>query len=75
MAIIKLNRRGQITIPREIRRQLGLRAGDRIILIPEGGQAMLLPMTKTLPDLRGNVKAPGGQDGDVAIPSERKAWD
>lgn len=68
MAMIKLNRRGQITIPREIRRQLGLHTGDTVALIPEAGRAILLPMTKTLLDLRGSVKAPGEQDRDMGVP-------
>lgn len=62
MITIRIGRRGQITIPREIRRQLGIQEGDTIALIPEGDQAILRPVTKTLLDLRGSVEVSGPQD-------------
>jgi AbrB family looped-hinge helix DNA binding protein len=54
MVTIKVGRRGQITITREIRRILGLREGDTIALIPQGDQAILRPITETLLALRGS---------------------
>jgi AbrB family looped-hinge helix DNA binding protein len=62
MVTIKIGRRGQITIPRDIRRQLGLQEGDAIALIPQEGQAILLPITQTLLELRGSVPVKGTQD-------------
>lgn len=36
----------QVTIPREIRDALGLKAGDRVTFeLTEGGQALILPVT------------------------------
>lgn len=55
MITIKIGRRGQITIPRQIRRDLGLKEGDTIALISQGESAILRPLTKTLLDLRGSV--------------------
>ncbi len=62
MITIKVGRRGQITIPRKIRRYLGLREGDTIALIPNEGQAILRPITQTLRDLRGSVPVFEEQD-------------
>ena len=62
MTTIKVGRRGQITIPREIRRSLGLKEGDRIALISEGDRAIIHPITETLLDLRGSVPVNAPQD-------------
>ncbi|MBP1694482.1 MAG: Antidote-toxin recognition MazE, bacterial antitoxin [Chloroflexi bacterium] len=62
MITIRIGRRGQITIPSEIRRRLGLQEGDSIVLIPESGQAILRPIPQTLLDLRGSVEVDGPQD-------------
>jgi AbrB family looped-hinge helix DNA binding protein len=62
MLTIKLGRRGQITIPRDLRRYLGINEGDTIALIPKDGQAILRPVTGTLLDLRGSVPVDGKQD-------------
>lgn len=35
--------KGQVTIPQEIRRRLGLRAGDRVEFVVEGGDTILRP--------------------------------
>jgi AbrB family looped-hinge helix DNA binding protein len=64
MITIRIGRRGQITIPRAIRKQLNLHEGDTIVLIPNKEQAILRPVTETLLDLRGSVKVPGEQDFD-----------
>ena len=62
MTITKVGRRGQITLPRAIRRQLGLREGDRIAFMQRGDEVILQPLTKTLFDLRGSVPVSGVQD-------------
>lgn len=62
MITIKVGSRGQITLPRAVRRQVGLEEGDRIAVIPQDDQIILQPLTKTLLDLRGSVKVSGEQD-------------
>lgn len=37
MATAKITSKGQVTIPKEIRRQLGVRPGDEIDFVPENG--------------------------------------
>ena len=65
MLTIKIGRRGQITIPREIRRRFGLHEGDNLALIPEGDRVILRPVTQTLLDLRGSVLVSEPQDFDA----------
>lgn len=38
-----LTSKGQLTLPKKIREQLGLRQGDRVELISENGQVVLRP--------------------------------
>lgn len=65
MLSVKVGRRGQITIPRRIRQQIGLHEGDSLAMIPQSGQVILRPITQTLLDLRGSVPVEGEQDFDA----------
>lgn len=62
MIIVRIGRRGQITIPRQVRQALNLQEGDTLAVIPEGGQAILKPITQSLLDLRGSIQVSGPQD-------------
>ena len=62
MIIGIVGRRGQMTVPREIRRSLNLEQGDRIAFIRSGDGVVLQPLTDTLLDLRGSVAVEGPQD-------------
>jgi AbrB family looped-hinge helix DNA binding protein len=60
MATAALTSKGQITIPVEVRRKLGLKAGDRIGFIEnENGEFVLKPKTGSIMALRGIVKWTG----------------
>jgi AbrB family looped-hinge helix DNA binding protein len=63
----KLTSKGQITIPHEIRRALGVRPGDRLLFEEEGGRMRVRPIRKMSPfeKYRGI--------GNPGIPSGRKA--
>jgi AbrB family looped-hinge helix DNA binding protein len=60
MATAAVTSKGQITIPAEIRKKLGLKPGDRVRFI-EGpnGEFILKPKTGSLMDLKGFVKWKG----------------
>ncbi len=64
MITTKVGRRGQITLPKLVRRQTGLKEGDHIALILQGDQIVIRPLTQTLLDLRGSVPVQGEQDFD-----------
>ena len=62
MPVSKVGRRGQITLPRDIRRTLNIREGDYIAFVQRGDEVVLQPLTQTLLDLRGSVLVAGPQD-------------
>jgi len=64
MLTVKIGRRGQITVPRIIRRQYGLTEGDSLAFIPQENQVILRPLTQTLLDVRGSVPVEAPQDFD-----------
>ena len=65
MITSKIGRRGQVTLPRHLRRRLDLQEGDRIAFIQRGEELVLHPIKKTLLDLRGSVPVSGPQDFDA----------
>jgi AbrB family looped-hinge helix DNA binding protein len=62
MIVGTIGRRGQMTVPRAIRRMLNLQEGNRIAFIRRGDEVVLLPLTATLLDLRGSVSVEEPQD-------------
>jgi AbrB family looped-hinge helix DNA binding protein len=60
----KVGRRGQLTLPRAIRRRLDVKEGQRVAFIIEGGQVTMYPLNQTVFDLRGSVEVEGPQDFD-----------
>lgn len=40
MELAKITMRGQITLPKEIRKKLGVKDGDKVIFIEENGRIM-----------------------------------
>lgn len=54
--LAKITSKGQVTIPNEIRKKLGIGKDDQIDFVIEEGRVILVPV-KTLRDLRGAVKA------------------
>ncbi|MEJ2032838.1 MAG: AbrB/MazE/SpoVT family DNA-binding domain-containing protein [Deltaproteobacteria bacterium] len=61
--LAKVTSKGQVTIPNEIRKKLGIGKDDRVDFILEEGRAVLVPV-KTLKDLRGAVETRG--EGEFA---------
>jgi AbrB family looped-hinge helix DNA binding protein len=62
MTVGTVGRRGQMTVPQEIRRSLNLQEGDRVAFIRRWDEVVLLPLTDTLLDLRGSVSVEEPQD-------------
>jgi AbrB family looped-hinge helix DNA binding protein len=67
MATAAVTSKGQITIPLEVRKKLGIKAGDRIGFIEgEHGEFILKPKTGSIKDLKGLHNGP-----EVLSPSKR----
>jgi AbrB family looped-hinge helix DNA binding protein len=64
MLNVRVNLKGQVTLPREIRRKLKIKPGDQMAVILDGEQIVFKPFTKTLLDMRGSIKVKGAQDFD-----------
>ncbi len=65
MLSTRIGRRGQIVLPREVRRRIKVDEGDQIAFIIDGEQVIIKPITQTLLDLRGSVPVSGEQDFDT----------
>ena len=58
MATATVTAKGQITIPKEIRKALGLEVGDKVVFLLDGKQAIVTPVErKTIGELRGCLPA------------------
>ena len=58
MPIAMLTPKGQVTIPKEIRRALKLKPSEKVIIVVEGGQAIIKPLRGNLLDIGGSIKIP-----------------
>jgi AbrB family looped-hinge helix DNA binding protein len=56
MPISVLTSKGQLTIPKEVRKALNLRPSDKVIIVVEGNRAILQPLKGNLLDIGGSVK-------------------
>lgn len=56
MPIAMLTAKGQMTIPREVRKALHLKLSEKIVIVVEGDQAVLRPLRGTILDIGGTVK-------------------
>jgi len=65
MSITKISSKGQITIPKEIRDELNLKIGDKVILEAAGGQAILKPVEKPSESMKGIGRRTKGEHGNL----------
>ncbi len=51
--------KGQVTVPKPVRDQLGLKAGDRVeFIVDEEGFARMVPVSRSIRELKGMVPPP-----------------
>ncbi len=71
MEVTKMTLKGQVTIPRQVRQELGLRPYDRVVFLVEGKLAFLLPIRKrSLMALYGSLPATRAFPGHARIRRE-----
>lgn len=63
--LVKVSAKGQITLPKEIRKSLDIEPGDTLALTNMGDYVQLRPVTKTLFDMIGSILVDGPIDFDV----------
>ncbi len=56
MPISVLTSKGQMTIPKEVRKALNLHPSEKVIIVVEGNQAIIQPLKGNLLDIGGSVK-------------------
>ena len=75
MSVATLTSKGQITIPSDVRRSLGLRQGDRLEFTVLGdGTIRVRPKTRKLTDLIGIVKTERHATLDEIDTAIRDGW-
>ena len=57
MATSTMTRKGQVTIPKDIRDELGLAAGDRVFFVRRGDEIVLKVLRGNILGLRGSILA------------------
>lgn len=75
--IIKVSEKGQIVIPREVRRKIGVKAGEKLLVLTKNGD-ILLRKTKqaSIEDFANRIEeAKKGESIDVdTVIAEAVAW-
>ncbi|MBI5755890.1 MAG: AbrB/MazE/SpoVT family DNA-binding domain-containing protein [Nitrospirae bacterium] len=56
MPIAALTSKGQMTIPKEIRRALNLKPSEKVIIVVEGNQAIIKPLRGNILDIGGSIR-------------------
>jgi AbrB family looped-hinge helix DNA binding protein len=51
-----ITRKGQVTIPKAIRDQLGMREGEKVVFVMRGEEVLLKTLKGSILDLKGSVR-------------------
>ena len=72
MSVSVLTRKGQTTIPKEIRKFLNIGPRDKILYIVEGDRVILKPLKGNILELRGSVSRKGKSSDFEGIRGETR---
>lgn len=61
MPIAVLTSKGQMTVPKEIRKALNLKPSEKVIIVIEGNQAIIKPLRGNILEIGGSVRLPDGE--------------
>lgn len=59
MPVAVLTSKGQMTIPKEVRKALNLKPSERVIIVVEGNHAVVRPLRGNILDIGGSIKVSG----------------
>lgn len=74
---VRVSTKGQVVIPIEVRRQLGIRTGDSLVIVSSEHEALVMKPGRYAKSLRGMAKGLFGrtrEDIDAFVRGEREAW-
>ena len=72
MNTAKVWRRGQLTLPKDIREELDIDEGQRVAFVRRGGSISLLPLNESLANHYGSIDVEGPQDFDALRAEARR---
>ena len=72
MSVSVLTKKGQTTIPKDIRNFLNLAPNDKILYLMEGNKVVIKPLKGNILDLKGSVKTKGKPIDFKKLRSETK---
>lgn len=72
MITAKVGRRGQLTLPKDVREELQIEEGQRVAFVKRGGAIALLPLNESLSDHYGSIKVDSPQDFDAVRAEARR---
>lgn len=75
--LVKLNKKGQLVIPQEIREKMAIKTEDIIVIFTRGEETILLTPKKYAEYTCGLMKGTWGsskEDIDIYINEERGSW-
>jgi antitoxin PrlF len=58
MPVAILTSKGQMTIPKEVRKALGLKPSEKVIVVVDGNQAIIKPLRGNILDIGGSIPIP-----------------
>lgn len=75
--LVKLSKKGQVVIPREIREKLGIRIGEKLVIFIRGDETVILTPQKYAEYTCGLMKGTWGstrKEVEEYINEERGSW-
>ncbi len=76
--LVKLGKNGQIVIPKALRKSMGIKIGDLLLMTVEADQLHIMPPEKYAKATRGLLKGTWGDDPEQVqeyLAEERDSWD
>lgn len=75
---VRVSTKGQVVIPLAIRRRLGIRPGDRLVIVGGEHEAVLMKAKRYAESLRGMAQGVYGrtrEEVDAYVRGERRTWE
>ncbi len=77
MKPVRVSTKGQVVIPLAVRRKLGIKAGDQLVIVSDDTEVILMKARRYVETLRGMGKGLYGktrEEIDAYVRGERESW-